>query len=130
MSAESLLQAARDAASRAYAPYSKFRVGAAVLAGGKIWQGCNVENASYGLSVCAERNAIFNAVCSGAREIEAIAVTCPDADANAPQTSRMPCGACRQVIAEFASQSLTLIIDEVGEITLAELLPKPFILRA
>src|SRR2546423_10447678 len=121
-----LLEAARRAASRAYAPYSKFRVGAAVMAEGQIWEGCNVENASYGLSVCAERVAVFSAVCAGHREIQAIAVTCPDADANAPDTLRMPCGACRQVIAEFASQDTVAIIDKIGEIPFAELLPKPF----
>src|SRR5471030_2539074 len=88
-----LEQAARRAAGAAYAPYSKFRVGAAVLTGsGKIFTGCNVENASYGLCNCAERTAIFSAVTAGERKIKAVAIYTPTA------TPITPCGACRQVI--------------------------------
>jgi cytidine deaminase len=91
-----LKAAAKVAAGRAYAPYSKFRVGAAVLTdSGKIFTGCNVENASYGLCNCAERTAIFSAVAAGERKLKCVVVYTPTKDATAP------CGACRQVIFEF-----------------------------
>ena len=91
-----LKSAAQTAAGRAYAPYSKFRVGAAVLTGsGKIFAGCNVENASYGLCNCAERTAIFSAVAAGERKLKCVVVYTPTKNATAP------CGACRQVIFEF-----------------------------
>ena len=91
-----LKSAAKAAAGRAYAPYSKFRVGAAVLtATGKIFAGCNVENASYGLCNCAERTAIFSAVAAGERQFKCVAVYTPT------KTATAPCGACRQVIYEF-----------------------------
>ncbi len=91
--------AAKAAAGRAYAPYSKFRVGAAVLTGtGKVFTGCNVENASYGLSNCAERTAIFSAVAAGERKLSCVVVYTPTKNATAP------CGACRQVIHEFGSK--------------------------
>src|SRR3954463_3809420 len=95
-----LEKAARDAAANSYSPYSKFRVGAAVLTGsGKIFQGCNVENASYGLSNCAERTAIFAAVAAGERILKAVAVYTPT------QVPTSPCGACRQVINEFGDDA-------------------------
>jgi cytidine deaminase len=119
-----LAKAARAAAQAAYSPYSKFRVGAAVLAGsGKIFAGCNVENASYGLSNCAERTAIFSAVAAGERRIRAVAVYTPTA---APT---MPCGACRQVINEFGPDALVISTcdsKDRHETTLAELLPGAF----
>ncbi len=121
-----LLAAARLAARDAYCPYSQFHVGAAVLAGGAVFAGCNVENASYGLTVCAERVAIFAAVAAGKRRIEAIAVTCPDAPADAAVGNLMPCGACRQVMAEFGGPQLLVIVDRVGVLRLGELLPNPF----
>ena len=121
-----LLNAARAAAAQAYCPYSNFHVGAAVLADGKIFAGCNVENASYGLTICAERNAIFAAVASGVRRIQAIALACVDATADAPAASRMPCGACRQVIAEFATADMPVYVDGVGALTVADLLPHAF----
>ncbi len=118
--------AARDAAARAYCPYSNFHVGAAVLADGRVFSGCNVENASYGLTICAERNAIFAAIAAGARRIQAIALVCVDAADDAPAASRMPCGACRQVIAEFAPPDTPVHIEGVGTMTVAELLPSAF----
>ena len=90
-----LLTVARTAQRRAHAPYSKFHVGAALLTkSGKVYTGCNVENASYGLTICAERVAITKAVSEGHRQFKAIAVI-------APSASLSPCGACRQVLAEF-----------------------------
>jgi cytidine deaminase len=124
-----LLNSARKAAQAAYCPYSKFRVGAAVTAGGRIFSGCNVENASYGLTICAERVAIFNAVSAGHRKIDAVALSCPDAAPGSPPAARMPCGACRQVIAEFAAEETPIAVDEVGTMTLSELLPHPFALE-
>jgi cytidine deaminase len=93
----SLLTEARQARDRAYAPYSRFAVGAALRGkSGRVFRGCNVENLSFGLTSCAERNAIFAAVAAGEREFEAIAIV---ADSKQPVS---PCGACRQVLAEFA----------------------------
>ena len=92
----SLISAATAARLEAYAPYSNFKVGAALLAkDGRVFTGCNVENLSYGLTICAERNAIFAAVAAGVREFEAIAVVADTRE------SVSPCGACRQVMAEF-----------------------------
>src|SRR5882672_9672315 len=100
-----LEKAARNAAKACYAPYSKFRVGTAVLAGsGKIYPGCNVENASYGLCNCAERTAIFTAATAGERQINAVVVFTPT------PTPTMPCGACRQVINEFGPRSTVISI--------------------
>jgi cytidine deaminase len=124
-----LLSEAREAARAAYAPYSAFRVGAAVRAEGAIYTGCNVENASYGLTICAERAAVFAAIAAGARRIDAVAVACIDAAANSPADALMPCGACRQVMAEFGDASLPVHIDRVGSLTLGELLPHAFSLR-
>ena len=96
-----LEKSARTATKSCYAPYSKFRVGAAVLAGsGKIYSGCNVENASYGLCNCAERTAVLTAVAAGERKIAAVVVYTPT-----PMLT-MPCGACRQVISEFGPRAL------------------------
>lgn len=123
---QALLAAARQAADRAYAPYSRFRVGAAVLAEGRIHAGCNVENASFGLTICAERNAVFHAIAAGARRLEAVALACPDAPEGALLDTRMPCGACRQVIAEFARPDIPLFVAGAGDFRLDELLPRPF----
>lgn len=125
-----LVELSRAAANSAYCPYSKFHVGAAVLANGQFYTGCNIENASYGLTVCAERSAIFRAIASGERQIDAIAVSCPDAKPSAPAAFRMPCGACRQVIAEFASPELSVLVDGVGEFTVNDLLPSAFLLNS
>ncbi|MEJ7761856.1 MAG: cytidine deaminase [Thermomicrobiales bacterium] len=122
---ERLLGAARAAAGRAYVPYSSFPVGAAVLTGdGSVVAGCNVENASYGLTCCAERVAVFAAAAAGHRLIRAVAVTAPNA------TRASPCGACRQVLREFvpAGGMLVLLdgVDGVVETDLATLLPDSF----
>lgn len=119
-----LIAAARAAARQAYAPYSKFRVGAAVLTrSGKIHTGCNVENASYGLSNCAERTAVFQAAAAGEREILAVAVHTPT------RKPTPPCGACRQVINEFGPRAVILCTchsRERIETTLDQLLPSAF----
>ncbi len=100
-----LEKAARAAAQRSYSPYSKFRVGAAILAGsGKVYSGCNVENASYGLCNCAERSAIFTAASAGERTICAVVVYTPTA------TPTAPCGACRQVINEFGPDAVVVSV--------------------
>jgi cytidine deaminase len=114
------------AQGRAYAPYSKFAVGAAIQMDGEIFTGANVENASYGLGVCAERTAIFAGVHAGARRLEAVAVV---TSASPPSS---PCGACRQVLLEFApdpSKVTVTAINPQGERrswTLAELIPDGF----
>ncbi len=123
---DQLQTAARRAADLAYAPYSRFRVGAAVLAGGQIFTGANIENASYGLTVCAERTAVFQAVLAGHTRIEAVAVACVDAPDGTNPGSLMPCGACRQVLAEFSDPEIQVLVDRVRSFTLAELLPQPF----
>ena len=123
MMKQELLNAAISARERAYAPYSKFLVGAAVMAkSGKIYTGCNIENASYGLTVCAERNALFSAVGAGEREFTALCVV---GDTEAPIS---PCGACRQVMAEFKVPRIILanLKGDVKEYTLEELLPYGF----
>jgi cytidine deaminase len=129
MDDEALLAAARESALAAYAPYSRFRVGAAVRAGDAVFRGCNVENASFGLTICAERNAIFAAVAAGHRRIDALALACVDA---APHSgpALMPCGACRQVMAEFAAAGMQVHVDGVGCFRLDALLPNAFGLRA
>ena len=121
-----LCAAAREAATHAYCPASDFRVGAAVLSGRMIIRGCNIENASLGLTLCAERVAIFNAVSTGRTKIDAIAISCPDTPDGCLTNLKMPCGACRQVLAEFGKPNLPIIIEGVGEFSLASLLPIAF----
>lgn len=120
---ESLIQAAREAREKAYAPYSGFKVGAAVLnRDGRIFSGCNVENASYGLTNCAERTAVFKAVSEGGTQLTALAVI---ADTRKPVA---PCGACRQVMAEFGIEKI-IMCNTKGErhiATLDQLLPAVF----
>lgn len=121
-----LIVLAQKARERAYAPYSKFSVGAAVMGeSGKVYTGCNVENASYGLTVCAERVAVWKAISEGERQIAAVAIVAGDEIAR-------PCGACLQVMAEFAPkgaplQIVTAAADGSYEVhTLAGYLPRPF----
>ena len=123
MSNQDLIAAAAAARSAAYAPYSKFAVGAAVQAkNGEIFIGCNVENISLGLTICAERSAIAAAVAAGAKDLVAIAV------ATGSKKPAVPCGACRQVMAEFNPRMRIIAATTTGEseeFELSELLPKP-----
>jgi cytidine deaminase len=119
-----LEKTARAVAARAYAPYSSFPVGAAVLGGsGRIYAGCNVENASYGLCNCAERTAVFSAVAAGEKSVRAVAVYTPTPLPTAP------CGACRQVINEFGPDALVISVCDAKnriETRLSALLPAAF----
>ena len=127
--AEALLAAAREAAEQAHCPYSNFHVGAAVrCTDGTVVSGCNVENASYGLTICAERVALFNCVAQGLQPLE-LAVSCVDAQEDAPLASRMPCGACRQVMQELLPNDATVHIDGIGERRINQLLPEGFSLN-
>jgi cytidine deaminase len=119
-----LIKAAQKARLLAYAPYSNYRVGAALLTkGGKTYLGANVENAAYPDSICAERVAMFKAVTEGEREFDTIAVVTRDGGA--------PCGSCRQVLAEFALDAKVIISNETGEVvketTVRKLLPQAFL---
>jgi cytidine deaminase len=119
---EALVQAAITAAQRAYVPYSNYQVGAALLSeSGQIYLGCNVENAAYPECICAERTAVVKAVSEGERRFQAIAV--------ATQNIGQPCGACRQVLREFAPKLVVILADFAGNrryTTLAALLPDSF----
>ncbi|MDR3275601.1 MAG: cytidine deaminase [Treponema sp.] len=120
---DELFEAAQTAAAGAYAPYSRFRVGAALLAGdGNIYRGCNVENRSYGLTICAERNAAAQAVAAGQRRFMALAIAALDSDAPVG-----PCGACRQVLSEFMGSDAPVYFGGAGpervRTSLGELLP-------
>ena len=126
MTDEALIEVAKEYRARAYAPYSKCKVGAAVLAAdGRVFGGCNVENASYPLTNCAERTALFKAVAEGVRDFAALAVV---ADTDGPCA---PCGACRQVMAEFGIARVIMAncSGAVRVVTLEELLPFSFSAR-
>ena len=121
---DALIAAARAAREHAHAPYSSFRVGAAVRAkSGRVFTGCNVENATYGLTLCAERVAIFKAISEGERGFDAVAVA---ADT---ETLTPPCGACRQIIWEFCGDAEIILVNLEGKVEhyrMSQLFPKPF----
>ena len=124
---QKLLRLAQSAMKNAYAPYSNFQVGAAIqLSDGRVFTGCNVENASYGLTICAERNAVFAAVAASKKKIEIIAV----AVLNHRKVPCSPCGACRQVLAEFGPEAVVWYLgaDGVTQRTMKELLVDGFAL--
>ena len=130
MTHEELLKTAIEARENAYVPYSHFAVGAALLAmSGKVYRGCNVENAAYGPTNCAERTAFFTAVCAGEREFEALAI-CGGPAGKPVSELCAPCGVCRQVIREFCPDDFPIVLTTDGtklyETTLAELLPLSF----
>jgi len=122
MDYQDMIAKAMEAREKAHVPYSHFAVGAALLAqSGRVYTGCNVENASYGLSICAERTAVFKAVSEGERNFEAIAVV--------TEKGVTPCGACRQVLLEFGEDIQVIVANGAGEyrvFTLRELLPEAF----
>lgn len=124
---ERLLAASRGAYEHSYSPYSKFRVGAAVLVSdGRVFTGANVENASYGLTVCAERVAIFSAVAAGVTRLVALAVSMGSPTKTVGE--QMPCGACRQVMTEFMPGDAIILLGGQAICRLEELLPRPFVL--
>ena len=127
---QDLMDRARAATARAYAPYSRFHVGAAVEAeDGSVYSGVNIENASYGNTVCAERTAILTAFAAGHRRLKRIAVSCQVGPGSAPE-ERTPCGACRQTMVEYMAGDAEIAIDGVGTYRLDQLLPIAFRLDA
>lgn len=126
MTDRELIEISKKAQEFAYVPYSKFKVGAALLCrDGSVYTGCNIENATYGATNCAERTAVFKAVSEGKREFDAIAIT------SSCQGLTFPCGICRQVLSEFSPEIKVILEDEKGELhtfMLSELLPHSFTL--
>ncbi|NOZ42361.1 MAG: cytidine deaminase [Alphaproteobacteria bacterium] len=124
---ETLIKAARDARENSYSPYSRFPVGAAVmLADGRIFTGTNIENASYGLTCCAERVALFSARTASKAAITGLAIAIGRKDDDLEKASLVPCGACRQVMAEFMAPETPVYIDANRTFTVNELLPHCF----
>lgn len=126
MTARELIEISKKAQEFAYVPYSKFKVGAALLCrDGSVYTGCNIENATYGATNCAERTAVFKAVSEGKRDFTAIAITSSGKDLT------FPCGICRQVLSEFSPEIKVILEDEKGKLhtfALSELLPHSFTL--
>ena len=115
---QELMNKAKNAAQTSYSPFSRFAVGAAVLmSSGKVYEGCNVENSSFGLTICAERCAIFKAISEGEKEIRAIAIYSPNSD------SCYPCGACRQVMFEFQGdeEEIQVVTENLGNLEINKL---------
>ena len=126
MTDKELFSAAVRAAKKSYSPYSHFRVGAALVAAdGRVFTGCNIENASYSLTVCAERTAVFKAVSEGVREFKAIAIAGSSSDDFSKPCP--PCGACLQVLSEFCGDDLAVILSN-GWFKLSDFLPMRFTL--
>lgn len=128
LSDKELINLAKKASENAYSPYSKLRVGAALLTeDNQVFLGCNIENASYGLSICAERVAVFNAVSNGKRKFKKIAIITSE------RKGIMPCGACRQVLSEFNDDIEIITVDSEGNLVkykLSNLLPYSFKLKS
>jgi cytidine deaminase len=124
MQHEDLLRAALDAKEKSFSPYSRFRVGAALLTkSGKIYTGCNIENSSFSLTICAERTAVFKAISEGEKEFSSILIVSDD------ESYCPPCGACRQVLSDFATDIEIIMVNSKGDEltrTLTELLPLAF----
>ena len=129
MNKKDLFNAAKDSMKNSYAPYSNYNVGAALLCkNGNVYKGCNVENASYSLTNCAERTALFSAIANGEKEFEAICIIgCKN---NVVTDFAMPCGACRQALSEFCNNDFKVYVgineDNIKEYTLNQLLPYSF----
>lgn len=128
MERETLLRLAREAARHAHCPYSHFHVGAVVVAGGKLFAGANIEISSFGLTLCAERSALAGAISAGAGPVTHIAIACVDAPAEAPLQQRMPCGACRQWMADLAPDAVIYIDGAEATYRVTDLLPFAFLL--
>lgn len=129
MTNEELMNLAKEARKRAYSPYSRFSVGAALLTeSGKVYLGCNVENAAFSPTNCAERTAFFSAIADGEKSFSAIAVC--GGKAEEETSACMPCGVCRQVMSEFCSGDFKILVEDenkkIKEMTLGELLPHSF----
>ena len=123
MSTDELISKAYEATKNSYAPYSKFNVGAVALCGEKIYMGCNIENASFGATICAERCAIFKAVSDGCTKIDKIVIVCSTHD------FAYPCGICRQVMTEFMDENGIIVVTndkEIREYKLSDLMPESF----
>lgn len=125
-----LCKAACDAALKSYSPYSNFRVGASVLGERSIYVGANVENASYGLAICAERTALAAAIFNGENNIRAIAIACIDANPESGLDEKLPCGACRQWMVELAPNATIIICGEDVSLSVDALIPMPFRLQS
>lgn len=131
MDLKNLVKKAIEARTKSYSPYSGFSVGAALLcADGSIYLGANIENASYGATVCAERNAIFAAVIEGQKDFVAIAISGGRHEAELPEDYAYPCGICRQVMSEFCDKDFKILVaksvDDYKEYSLEEMLPASF----
>ena len=126
VSREELLRLARESALHAHCPYSHFRVGAALVAGGDIYTGVNIEISSYGLTLCAERSALSAAISSGAGPVTQVAVACIDVSPDAGIAERTPCGACRQWLADLAPHAVIYIDGVEQDFSVSDLLPYAF----
>jgi len=126
MDREELLALARSTAQKAHCPYSHFHVGAAIVAGGKVYTGVNIEISSYGLTLCAERSALAAAISDGAMPVTYVAVACIDVSPDAPLNERTPCGACRQWLADLAPHAVIYIDGSDRDFSIEDLLPHAF----
>jgi cytidine deaminase len=126
MDRDELLALARSTAQKAHCPYSHFHVGAAIVAGGKVYTGVNIEISSYGLTLCAERSALAAAISDGAVSVTQVAVACIDVPPDAPLNERTPCGACRQWLADLAPHAVIYIDGSARDFSIEDLLPYAF----